>query len=61
VAYDRPETSLHRPDEAAKYAERFWKYFEKVDEAIGKFVSDLGDETTVLVMSTTVSGRCSSS
>lgn len=46
-----PTHPLHRPDEARKYAERFWKFFEDVDRRIGKFIEGLDENTTVIIMS----------
>lgn len=46
-----PTHPLHRKDEAQKYADRFWKFYEDVDWRIGRFIEGLGEDDTVIVMS----------
>lgn len=46
-----PSHPLHNPKEADKYKERFWKYYERVDDKIKKFVSDLAEEDVVFIIS----------
>jgi predicted AlkP superfamily phosphohydrolase/phosphomutase len=49
--YMSPDHPLHETDKAAKYGDAILRYFQYVDEALGKIVTGLDDSTTLVLMS----------